>query len=148
MKTILLLIILNLTLNVNAQSHKDDYILLDKVLKEHFYNKKGFKKDTKLKKNSNISLLQSYYMYKYHDDKTLTTIGVKYDKNHKKKPDYYTEEYQDKFRRDWYSKYDTLSKLFSEKDFELLLTKKIKGGEKIKQLNFTLKKETSIIPFL
>jgi len=50
MKTILLLLIFNLTLNINSQSRKDDYILLDKVLKEHFFNKKEFKKDTKLKK--------------------------------------------------------------------------------------------------
>ena len=140
MKTILLLITLHLALNINAQSPKDDYILLDKVLKEHFYNKKEFKKDTKLKTNSNNSLLQSYYKYKYHNDKTLKLIGVKYDENNKKKPDYYTEEIQDKFRRDWYSKYDTLSKLFSEKDFKILLKKNNKKWKKNKTIKLFSKK--------
>lgn len=128
-----------LSTNIYAQSEKEDYILLNKVIN---YNHKNFNSIKKLRNSSNFSIenMNKYYKHKYLNEKNLMwIIGGKKDENGKNIPDYYTQEIQDDFQKKWLAKYDTLSKIFIEKDFELFLVQKNKKWEKDKLQNKNIK---------
>jgi hypothetical protein len=127
----ILFIVVLLSLNINAQSVNDDYKLLDEVISNNF------EKVINLNANSDFILedIKDYYNFKYLKKKKGRIIGYKYDKNNKRIPNYYTDKVQEKFRIKWYSKYDTLSKLFTKKDFEILIKKNNSKWEKDNLIN-------------